>query len=52
MLAKIESEIPRGPGWTYEPKWDEFHGKPLRSQSRERCRIRLQFRGPDDEQSR
>jgi ATP-dependent DNA ligase len=24
MLAKLESEIPRGPGWTYEPKWDGF----------------------------
>jgi ATP-dependent DNA ligase len=24
MLAKLELEIPRGPGWTYEPKWDGF----------------------------
>jgi ATP-dependent DNA ligase len=24
MLAKLESEIPRGPTWTYEPKWDGF----------------------------
>src|SRR5437867_2185811 len=24
MLAKLETEIPRGPGWTYEPKWDGF----------------------------
>ncbi|HET9672753.1 MAG TPA: ATP-dependent DNA ligase, partial [Actinomycetota bacterium] len=24
MLAKLEREIPRGPGWTYEPKWDGF----------------------------
>jgi len=24
MLAKLEPEIPRGPGWTYEPKWDGF----------------------------
>jgi ATP-dependent DNA ligase len=24
MLAKIADEIPRGPGWTYEPKWDGF----------------------------
>jgi len=24
MLAKLESEIPRGDGWTYEPKWDGF----------------------------
>jgi ATP-dependent DNA ligase len=24
MLAKLEPEIPRGRGWTYEPKWDGF----------------------------
>jgi ATP-dependent DNA ligase len=24
MLAKLQSEIPRGEGWTYEPKWDGF----------------------------
>src|SRR5688572_11849791 len=24
MLAKLEPEIPRGQGWTYEPKWDGF----------------------------
>jgi ATP-dependent DNA ligase len=24
MLAKLERDIPRGPGWTYEPKWDGF----------------------------
>jgi len=24
MLAKLEREMPRGPGWTYEPKWDGF----------------------------
>ena len=24
MLAKLEPEIPRGSGWTYEPKWDGF----------------------------
>jgi ATP-dependent DNA ligase len=24
MLAKLETEIPRGLGWTYEPKWDGF----------------------------
>jgi len=24
MLAKLESEIPRGDGWSYEPKWDGF----------------------------
>jgi ATP-dependent DNA ligase len=24
MLAKIQDEIPRGDGWTYEPKWDGF----------------------------
>ena len=24
MLAKLQDEIPRGDGWTYEPKWDGF----------------------------
>ena len=24
MLAKLELDIPRGEGWTYEPKWDGF----------------------------
>ncbi len=24
MLAKLEPEMPRGEGWTYEPKWDGF----------------------------
>jgi ATP-dependent DNA ligase len=24
MLAKLEREIPQGPGWRYEPKWDGF----------------------------
>ena len=24
MLAKLEAGIPRGAGWTYEPKWDGF----------------------------
>ncbi len=24
MLAKLQPDIPRGPGWTYEPKWDGF----------------------------
>lgn len=24
MLAKLEREVPRGPGWLYEPKWDGF----------------------------
>jgi ATP-dependent DNA ligase len=24
MLAKLEAEIPRADGWTYEPKWDGF----------------------------
>lgn len=24
MLAKLQSEIPEGPGWVYEPKWDGF----------------------------
>jgi ATP-dependent DNA ligase len=24
MLSKSEPEIPRGDGWTYEPKWDGF----------------------------
>jgi ATP-dependent DNA ligase len=24
MLAKLTDEIPTGPGWQYEPKWDGF----------------------------
>ncbi len=24
MLAQAQDEIPRGPGWRYEPKWDGF----------------------------
>ncbi len=24
MLAKLEGDVPQGPGWTYEPKWDGF----------------------------
>ena len=24
MLAQLQAEIPRGPGWRYEPKWDGF----------------------------
>jgi ATP-dependent DNA ligase len=24
MLAQLSREIPRGPGWVYEPKWDGF----------------------------
>jgi ATP-dependent DNA ligase len=39
MLAKLETEIPRGPGWTYEPKWDGFRtivtvGDEIRLESR------------------
>jgi ATP-dependent DNA ligase len=40
MLAKLEPEIPRGPGWTYEPKWDGFRtivtvGEEIRLESRD-----------------
>jgi ATP-dependent DNA ligase len=24
MLAKLQPEMPRGPGWSFEPKWDGF----------------------------
>jgi len=24
MEARQEAELPRGPGWQYEPKWDGF----------------------------
>ena len=24
MLAKLETTLPTGEGWTYEPKWDGF----------------------------
>jgi ATP-dependent DNA ligase len=39
MLAKLEPGIPRGPGWTYEPKWDGFRtivtvGDEIRLESR------------------
>ena len=26
MLAEAQDEIPDGPGWRYEPKWDGFRG--------------------------
>ena len=40
MLAKLEPDIPRGPGWTYEPKWDGFRtivtvGDEIRLESRD-----------------
>jgi ATP-dependent DNA ligase len=41
MLAKVEPELPRGAGWTYEPKWDGFRclvfrdGDGVRLQSRD-----------------
>ncbi len=40
MLAKLQPEIPRGPGWTYEPKWDGFRtiatvGDEIRLESRD-----------------
>jgi ATP-dependent DNA ligase len=40
MLAKLEPEIPRGRGWTYEPKWDGFRtivmvGDEIRLESRD-----------------
>jgi ATP-dependent DNA ligase len=40
MLAKLESEIPRGSTWTYEPKWDGFRtivtvGDGIRLESRD-----------------
>lgn len=24
MLVKVQVQIPEGPGWRYEPKWDGF----------------------------
>ncbi|MGH7540641.1 MAG: ATP-dependent DNA ligase, partial [Gemmatimonadota bacterium] len=40
MLAKLQPEIPHGPGWTYEPKWDGFRtivkvGDDVRLESRD-----------------
>jgi ATP-dependent DNA ligase len=40
MLAKLQPDIPRGPGWTYEPKWDGFRtivtvGDEIRLESRD-----------------
>jgi ATP-dependent DNA ligase len=31
MLARLESTLPRGPGWRYEPKLDGFRGLLWRS---------------------
>ena len=30
MLAKLQTDIPRGEGWLYEPKWDGFRAIVLR----------------------
>src|SRR3954454_12602689 len=30
MLAQLVRELPRGPGWTYEPKWDGFRALAFR----------------------
>jgi ATP-dependent DNA ligase len=30
MEAKIQSDLPRGPGWQYEPKWDGFRALAFR----------------------
>src|SRR5919106_3951669 len=40
MLAKLQPDIPRGAGWTYEPKWDGFRtivtvGDEIRLESRD-----------------
>jgi ATP-dependent DNA ligase len=40
MLAKLQPDIPHGPGWTYEPKWDGFRtivtvGDEIRLESRD-----------------
>src|SRR5918994_679024 len=40
MLAKLQPDIPRGSGWTYEPKWDGFRtivtvGDEVRLESRD-----------------
>ncbi len=34
MLAKLTEELPRGPGWLYEPKWDGFRALVFRDHDR------------------
>lgn len=34
MLAQLEKEIPRAPGWRYEPKWDGFRALIFREAER------------------
>ncbi|MHB8620949.1 MAG: ATP-dependent DNA ligase, partial [Chloroflexota bacterium] len=49
MLARLEADIPSGPGWLYEPKWDGFRaivfrdGEELRIESRDRRSLERYF---------
>jgi ATP-dependent DNA ligase len=40
MLARLADEIPRGPGWRYEPKWDGFRALVFRDGDRLRIASR------------
>ncbi|MHB8511688.1 MAG: ATP-dependent DNA ligase [Actinomycetota bacterium] len=44
MLAKLETEIPSGPGWRYEPKWDGFRAIVYRDSDRFRIDSRNKLR--------
>lgn len=40
MLARLEDELPSGPGWLYEPKWDGFRALVFREKSGVRVQSR------------
>ena len=49
MLAKLGNELPEGPGWSYEPKWDGFRalvfrdGSSIQIQSRDQRTLERYF---------
>ena len=49
MLAKLGNELPEGPGWSYEPKWDGFRalvfrdGSAIQIQSRDQRTLERYF---------
>ncbi|MDQ3963515.1 MAG: ATP-dependent DNA ligase [Actinomycetota bacterium] len=49
MLAKLGNELPEGPGWSYEPKWDGFRalvfrdGSSVQIQSRDQRTLERYF---------
>ncbi|MGC4120731.1 MAG: ATP-dependent DNA ligase [Myxococcales bacterium] len=40
MLSRLEGELPRGPGWLYEPKWDGFRAIVFRQADQARIQSR------------